>query len=582
MNFRFTYWLITRLLLLQLIGCSTYSTSLSQENKDLVEKGPQITILPNKHLEKSVLIDMNNLWISNDLEKRFYITDIILKDAKFITKKTTKKLLTPYLYRYVTIKEINKLTQEIKGYYIHKGYPTTQVHILLGQNIQNGILQILVKIGFIEEIFLNEHTRRDKGKIANSFLFFRGKPLYLPYLENGVDQINSVVSSIATLRILPGLQEGGSVIYIDNVTHNPFRLEIGGDNLGEIALGKWRWKYNLSLDNLFSLNDHLHLHYHINSSKKIKDTSLRDHSITGKFSFPIGYLNFSTSHNISASVTPTIATNYINFYKRNSHSHTYDIKFPIYKARGYKGYIVSGLTHSITSNFLQDVPMQISQNSFKAQIKITFNNTGLLWGGSYMADIVYEQGVALLGAKKDIVPVQQSIKPLPLPKNLFKKINCHLIWMRPLYSFSQILYYQIDFSGQYSRDEISSSYQFNVTGAEQVRGFKQSYMGNKGVYAKQELSWPHVLPFTRWLLPLRLTAGLDIGYMPNVSNIISDKRSLPAIFGSYIIGSQYSFKWLTLDFSYAKPIYSSKHISSIKNSYQVYFHFTCKLHELIF
>lgn len=507
----------------------------------------------------------------------FYIKQIVLKDAKFLPQRVKKRLLAPYINTDLNAKKITRLVQNIKAYYIRKGYPTTQVKVILGQNLKDGVLQLVVSMGFIEEIILNQHTVRDVGKIATAFPFYRNKPLYLPYLDQGIEQINSVPSSHATLRILPGLQEGGSLIQVDHVANNPVRLDIGGDNLGEEKTGKWRWKYNLAIDNLLSINDTILLHYDINHAKQVGTTKLRDYSLLFKLGFPIGYFNFSTTHSLRSLVSPTAISDYL--YKRKISNHSYDVRFFIYKYRVNKGLLSLGFVHTSMDNQMGDIRLT-TQTGIKAQLKVGTNHTGLFLKGQYALDVSYEQDLGRLDAEK-YVPLAYNMNGVPKPNKRFKKVNIHFTWIKPVTFFSKLLSYQLDCSGQYSKDEIESSHQFDITRLGCVQGFNKSYTGNKGICCKQELSLHQLVSFSRWLLPFQPVIGIGLGYLPTVSSTDLNLGKDSLILMNFTVGCRYSNNWFSFDCTYAKPLYHSKHLPISKDSYQVIFDFAIKLHGLL-
>jgi hemolysin activation/secretion protein len=564
-------WLLHGLALAQESNQQAFS---AQELKDQEGRGLII-----QEFVDSVLENGQGPQEDKELSPSLYIKSITLQNAKFLSKKTRKRLLAPYLHTYLNTEKIGKLVQDLRACYIAQGYPTTQVKVIIGQNLQAGDLKLLINIGFIEEIILNEHTHRDKGKIAMAFPFFRDKPLYLPYLEQGIDQINNVPSAHATLKILPGLTEGGSVILIDNVIHKPVRLDIGGDNFSDGESGKWRWNCKLAIDNLLSMNDNLVVRYNTNQAKVIKTTKLRNHSLMLNFSFPIGYFNFCTSHNIGSSIRPAGTTQYQILYKGSSYSQSYEVKFPIYKHKVDKGTILFNLGHSKSANYVQDAPMK-TQNGGQTQLKTEMTHIGLLFKGQYHLSIAYEHGLTWFGAEVDKKEPAPGVKAAVMPKRQFKKINMNGVWMRPFAFLRQLLNYQLNLSGQYSRDEIISSHQFNLTASDHVRGFTEDHYGNKGMYCKQELSFMHLLSFTRWLYPLQLVAGIDIGYLPNVSNTVPKNEKLSLTLMSYALGLHYHMRWLSIDFTYAQPLYSSKKWNISNKTYQIYLSGSFKIREL--
>lgn len=502
----------------------------------------------------------------------FYIKKILIEDAKFLSKKNKQKLVAPYINHHLDADKISKLVQDLRAFYIKKGYPSTQVKVVIGQNLQDGILKLVVVNGFIEAIKLNKHTLRDQAKVATAFPLLKGKPLYLKHLEQGIDQMNALPSSNATLKILPGLQEGGSIIQIDNVVIHPFRLDIGSDNLGEKEAGQWRGKVNIGLDNLLSINDNLTLHYASNKAKALENRKLRSKAFMASFSFPLGYYTFSTTHTICSSIIPAKTQTHTSLHLNKNRSHSYEVKRRIHKTSTHKTSLFIGLTHRKTAGYIRDVLIP-SQNSKYTHTKIGTNHTGLLFSGQYILDIAYHQGVDWLGAQKDTQPQQPDS-----PQAQFKKLCLHLFWMRPFSLFRQLLSYQFSFSAQYSQDELLSPDQWAIAGLAHVRGFQERYSGKKGLCLQQEISLHNLCSFSPLLLPLQLLVALDIGYLPKVASTDPKLGNKPAALVSWAWGCKYNGTWLSADFTVAKPLKKSKHLAD--NTYQAYINIAFKLHTI--
>lgn len=80
-----------------------------------------------------------------------YVRRIILSPAKYLSKREQRKLLAPYFNSFLPPASIQQLINELRAYYIQKGYPTVQVRAVLDTNVQEGILKLEVIHGFIEQ-----------------------------------------------------------------------------------------------------------------------------------------------------------------------------------------------------------------------------------------------------------------------------------------------------------------------------------------------------------------------------------------------------------------------------------------------
>jgi len=564
------------------IGLLGPLTTFAQHKKEQLVSGQASHILPTADTVSTTIPDQakqvtEDSHASEKLANKFYIQEIILEGAKFLNKRTRKRLIAPYLNTYLDAKKIRKLVRTIRAYYIERGYPTTQVKVVLGQNLKEGVLKLMVSIGFIEEIIFNDHKRRDRGKIAMAFPWFRNRRLYLPYLEQGIDQINSVPSSHATLRILPGLREGGSVIQIDHATNKPIRFDIGGDNMGKKNTGKWRWKYHLSIDNLFRVNDSWALYYDTNHAKEVSGKKLRDHSLMAKLSFPLGYFNLSTTHSMR-SCTQAVGKHQ-GLYKAKSTTHNYEIKFPIYKYRISKGTVSLQLDHLITDNHIDDVPISV-QNIEQTQLKIETHHTGLIFVGQYVLKFEYGQQLPWLRkAEKQNPQVAKDEKPTFRQK--LGAVDYQLSWMRPFSVWKKLLSYKFECLGLYALN--GHEVGFNPASSKYVRGFEDAKDcdSHHGICFKQELSFHHLFSFARWLFPLELQTGIEMGYAHQLQHRDVKSPRLSAMLMSLVGGFHYDIKWLSLDFTYAKPLYASKHLAIPTNTYQILFSFNLKLHGLL-
>ncbi len=122
--------------------------------------------------------------------------------------------------------------QDIKAWYIRQGYPTTTVTLPPNQNLQKGTLRLTIMHGFVEDIQFDQQTWRHRMQVFTAFPFLKGKPLHLKSLAQGIDQLNTLASNQATLKILPGKFTAGSLVQVQNTVTHPVKLDIGLDNQG--------------------------------------------------------------------------------------------------------------------------------------------------------------------------------------------------------------------------------------------------------------------------------------------------------------------------------------------------------------
>ncbi len=137
----------------------------------------------------------------------------------------------------------------------------SRVYLTPNQNLKIGILEFEIKEGEIEEIRINGNKKlSDRTRILTAFPYDK-ESFNLRDVEQGLDQINRLQSSSATMKILPGSEGGKSIVEIVNDEKRTTNAKIGYDNLGRKSTGERRRVLTLQQDNLLMLNDNLYINY---------------------------------------------------------------------------------------------------------------------------------------------------------------------------------------------------------------------------------------------------------------------------------------------------------------------------------
>lgn len=496
-----------------------------------------------------------------------YIQRIIITPAKYLSKREQDKLLAPYVHTFLSPDRIQQLIGEIRAHYILKGYPTVNARVVLDATAPAGTLKLAVTHGFIEQIHLGQNGMRDRLRLATAFPFLKGGPLYLPFLSQGIDQLNSVPSSQAAMTILPGRFPGGSVIQIKDLGAHPFRVDIGTDNLGEKAAGKWRGKVNLALDNLLSINDQWTFHYSINKSKKEtikqqdKEDTFLSPSYKAGFTCPIGAYSFSSAYNKSTTRTPTFHNDrYQATYRTESCSRSLQVKRSLFQNSTHKTFFEAGITNKDTASQVADTLID-NQSRTLSVGQGTLSYTGLLVGGQTTASVSYHQGLSIWGARKDAVSSGADTE-----KAQFKKIDLSLLWVRLLQlPRQQLLQYQFQYASQHSLDRLFGSEQMSFSGLDRIRGLTVSNSADQGFFVRQELSLRGLFSFSPLTAPLQPYIGLDGGYALEATG---DNKSL----WGWAAGCKYQGYGLNGDITYARSLKE-------KQGYKLYMSLSVGIHQ---
>jgi len=501
----------------------------------------------------------------------FYVQHIVFVHAHRLSPRARRRLTAPYLHSFLTAAKIQELIRDVRAYYIQKGYPTTEVKVIPGQSLQGGVLKLQVVQGFIEHIRLGQQRFREKVQIVTAFPGLLGKPLYLPALEQGLDQINTLASNQATLKILPGQLPGGSIIQIDNRTTYPFRVDVGVDNLGDEATGRLRGKLVAGLDNLFSINDTLTAQLFSSQPKQIAGKTLLHQSWVGSLAFPVGSYSFASTYTATHALTPLQQTKHTIRYQTQTSSMALQVKKGIGQYLHHKLWVRTTLTSKHTSSSIEDTPLHNQER------RLTIGNLGLdytgsMGGGQCIVGIDYYQGLPWFEALRDAPSL-----PAHQPKAQFTKLHLNVHWLhfKPL-ARQILLNYQAKLTAQYSPDTLFDSEQFSAHGLDQVRGLQQHCAGSQGLGIRNELvlhRWWTLYHFTK---PLQLFVGIDMA-------CLQDKKKATALpevhyYAGWACGGRYAHQGVHFDLTYARPLHQQEEKEAM---YQVCFNLTLSLHHMI-
>jgi len=163
--------------------------------------------------------------------------------------------LREWLLPCMGINDINSLLRGITQLYVSAGFPTSRPY-LRQQPRDAAPLDIVIVEGFVESIELDDPEL--PLSLPGAFPGVLGKPLYLPALEQGLDQLNRLRAYDVGMDLLPGELQGGTrVVLQPHKIGSRWHLDSRLDNRGSELTGRHRLNLGLGLDSPLGLNDDL-------------------------------------------------------------------------------------------------------------------------------------------------------------------------------------------------------------------------------------------------------------------------------------------------------------------------------------
>ncbi|MDZ3996063.1 ShlB/FhaC/HecB family hemolysin secretion/activation protein [Pseudomonas sp. Teo4] len=185
------------------------------------------------------------------------ISGVRLAGNQLLTPQVLEATVRPLVPTCIDIASINRLLKAITQRYVEAGFPTSRPY--LHQAPRDGApLDIVIIEGFVESIeFVGAELPLS---LRGAFPGMLGHPLYLPDLEQGLDQLNRLRAYAMGIDLLPGQMPGGTRVQV--VPHelaSRWHLDSHFDNRGSELTGRHRLTVGLGLDSPLGLNDDLRL-----------------------------------------------------------------------------------------------------------------------------------------------------------------------------------------------------------------------------------------------------------------------------------------------------------------------------------
>ncbi|HGA2318934.1 TPA: ShlB/FhaC/HecB family hemolysin secretion/activation protein [Pseudomonas putida] len=431
------------------------------------------------------------------------------------------------------IDDINSLLRGITQLYVSAGFPTSRPY--LRQQPQAGApLDIVIVEGFVETIELAGPAL--PLSLSGAFPGVLGHPLYLPDLEQGLDQLNRLRAYDLGMDLLPGEMQGGTRVLLQPRTLGPrWHLDTRLDNRGSELTGRHRLSLSLGLDSPLGLNDDLR----VSLLSTVFHAPGQTQGITLYYSVPYGPWTFAL----------------------NASQLTYDAPLPHSRqtadgSSSYQGLSIERVLWrnqqgvlSASARLDRKQLVNRSAGTVITQQSPTLTSVeagiNLLWleGGLWNGYVGIAQGLDWFAADDSPVGVER-LRPN------FRKYRASLLHLRQGPANTPWRW-QSELALQYSDDALPAIEQLLVSDDSTVRGFRlRTYSGASGAAWRNTFSQP--LP-ANWAHPVQIRPylGLDVGWARSASGKPSQRLAGAAV------GIELSLPDTRLRLDYQHALYTS-------------------------
>ena len=379
-------------------------------------------------------------------------------------------IVQPLAGEAVTLQQLQQAADAITQLYLNRGYITSRA-ILVDQDITDGVVEIFVLEGSLEEIKIEGIRRLKASYIRNRIQLGVSKPLNTARLEDKLRLLraNPLFESVdASLRA--GTQPGKSNLIIRVVEANPFEGSFTTDNYSPPSVGSERLGVSGRYRNLTGYGDEL--------------TASSSYSTTGGSNvINMGYRLPLNPKNGTLQVQASIDRNQVTDerfaqFDIEGESEQYEISFrqPLIRTSREEFALSLGFSFRDSQTFVLDIPAPLSPGADAEGITrtsvIQFGQDYLRRDskGAWSARSLFSLGTGWLDA---------TINPDPDPDGRF------LSWFGQIQRVqilndSHFLIMGADI--QLTPNTLLPSQQFVLGGAQSVRGYRQNArIGDHGV-----------------------------------------------------------------------------------------------------
>ncbi|KAA3497841.1 ShlB/FhaC/HecB family hemolysin secretion/activation protein [Rhizobium rhizogenes] len=483
----------------------------------------------------------------------FNISRVEIEGATRLSAAEFRKITQRYDNHCIGVADITTLLKAITDLYLDKGFVTSRAYVPPQDIAGTELLRLVVVEGTISDIYLNGQPAGRNGSFATAFPSVKGEVANIRDVEQGLDQINRLSSNDAKTSMLPGKEDGTSILNVENKPSKRWYASISNNNFGQESTGYSQSNVSFGFDDLLGLNDQLGLSYgHSGPDYPWSDDGRgRSNSYSVNTSVPYGYWTFSTNGSwyeydstIPGSFGPIETSG-------NSGQVGFGIDRVILRDKDSITTLRGGLTYKQTDNFLLGNRIEVGSRRYTIAT-LGLSRSQRILGGVVALDFALDKGLDLFDAVEAGEPGAGTADPR------FLKFNTTVSATRPFEAAGQRFELTTLLNAQYSPDNMFGAEQIGLGGSSNVRGLRESVIfGNNGFFSRNELAW-RTMPWEGTSLApvlgeLRPYLGLDYGRVFSQHRFdISDDHLASWTVGAKLVGGN-----ISADFGYSQTFSSS-------------------------
>ncbi|HCR0141874.1 TPA: ShlB/FhaC/HecB family hemolysin secretion/activation protein [Klebsiella aerogenes] len=438
----------------------------------------------------------------------FQINELILSND-FLDNNGLKEIKNKVIGKCLGMNGLKKAAVLFQDYYINAGYITTRVEIP-SQDLSTKKLNLTVVPGRISEIVVADND------VSRWILpFSDGDILNIRDLEQGLENIQRTPEVDVKINILPGAENGTSKVLINPQRKKKWSLRASYNNFGDKSTGSELIGGTSYLYNVTGLSDLFYLAGTGSHTGGYKNVSTY-------YSVPFGYSEFSLYYSKSKSHQGIDIGAYTFDYVGETEYFSLKGNRMLYRNVNSKLSTSAELIRRKYDYTLGGTELVLQKRDM-GNVRLGLNYKRNFTGAALDSTLSWQRFTKAFGGTDT---------PDMRTGTVSKKsqiVNLNVNYVKWLTMLPTNAYYELNFSAQYSPDNLTLQDQFTIGDRWSVRGFQNSdgIYGNKGFFLQNTLN---VVTGYKGLIPyIGADYGQIIGELP--SQNLSGKKLMGGILG---------------------------------------------------
>ncbi|MBV6625889.1 MAG: ShlB/FhaC/HecB family hemolysin secretion/activation protein [Rivularia sp. (in: Bacteria)] len=430
------------------------------------------------------------------------------------------KVLEPFTNKPISFAQLEEARLAVIQFYIDNKYITSGAYIPVGQGIEDGVVEIVIVEGRLEDIQISGNRRLKSDYIRSRIARATKAPLNQEKLLEALQllQINPLIDNLSA-ELSAGTSPGLNVLSIKVEEAPTFGITAGLDNNRSPSIGSFRRRIQLNQANLLGWGDGVSVGY---------SNTDGSNTFSASYSLPINPRNGTLSFNYSTSDSDIIEDTF-NELDIESGSSNYDLTFrqPLMQTPTQEfalGFTASRRDSQVSSEVLSDNGIPLNELSPGADedgdTRISALRFFQEWISRNSREVIAARSQFSLGVGALNATVNSDA-----PDSRFFAWQGEAQWTRLLARDTLLL---IRGNLQLSSDRLLAGEQYSLGGIENVRGYRQNLLlRDNGAFASAEVQLPIFRLSKNGIV--KLAPFVDIGTTWDNSDEENDDNTLASV-----------------------------------------------------